>query len=114
YKCDSTNGISKQKVSIKSFLDRDSSLINANKTTSIVYKITDIINAPISEQHFEKINSIMSRHKYIDRITKLIDLGYNIEFYAYDYSTFKLNLQVIDSDLPEIIAHIVKDKYVSR
>lgn len=56
----------------------------------------------------------MSRHKYIDRITKLIDLGYNIEFYAYDYSTFKLNLQVIDSDLPEIIAHIVKDKYVSR
>ncbi|MBJ7882247.1 HpaII family restriction endonuclease [Gelidibacter salicanalis] len=114
YKYDSTNEINKQKVSIKSFLDRSFSFLNANKSTSIVYKITSINNAALLKKDYEEINSIMSRHKYIDRVTKLIELGYNIEFYAYDDSTFKLNLQVIDSELPKIIAHIVKDIYVSR
>lgn len=110
---DSIHGISSnQEFMIKSFLN--SKPIKFNENTNIVYKITDINNAPITDQHFNEINSITSRHKYIDRVTKLMKLGYNIEFYAYDDTTFKLNLQVIDSDLPEIIAHIVKDKYVSR
>lgn len=112
---DPVHGISSnQEFSIKSFLGSAPTLFNANKTTNIVYKITDANNASITTEHFREINSINSRHKYIDRIAKLIERGYNIEFYAYDDSTFKLNLQVIDSDLPGIIAYIVKDKYVSR
>jgi uncharacterized FlaG/YvyC family protein len=106
---------SNQEFSIKSFLGSDPTLFNANKTTNIKYKITDKKNnASITEEHRKEVNSIIKGHKYIKRIAKLKELGYNIEFHSYDDSTFKLNLQVIDSDLPELIAHIVKDKYVSR
>lgn len=112
---DPIHGISSnQEFSIKSFLGSDPTLFNANKTTNIIYKITDVNNKSITEEHCKQVNSIISQHKYIQRIAKLKELGYNIEFHRYDDSTFKLNLQVIDSDLPEIIAHIVKDKYVSK
>lgn len=105
--------ISKQEFSIKSFLGSKPTLFNANKTTNIIYKITDDNNFPITDVHLDEVNSITNGHKYIKRISKLRELGYKINFDSYDDKTFKLNLQVIDSDLPEIIAYIVKDKYVS-
>ena len=48
-----------------------------------------------------------------DAVPYIAQTRFENEFNSYDDDTFKLNLQVIDSDLPEIIAHIVKDKYVS-
>ena len=111
---DPIHGISSnQEFSIKSFLGSDPTLFNANKTTNITYKISCVNNAPITDEHLLEVNSIDTGHKYILRIARLLELGYKIEFNSYDDDTFKLNLQVIDSDLPEIIAHIVKDKYVS-
>ncbi|PNW27210.1 HpaII family restriction endonuclease [Formosa algae] len=104
---------SNQEFSIKSFLGSDPTLFNANKTTNITYKIVDNNNRPISNDHLIEINSITTGHKYIKRIAKLDQLGYKVNFDSYDDDTFKLNLQVIDSDLPKIIAHIVKDKYVN-
>ena len=112
---DPVHGISSnQEFSIKSFLGSDPTLFNANKTTNITYKITDSSNNSISDNHLKEVNDIGTGHKYIKRIAKLTELGYKIDFDSYDDNTFKLNLQVIDSDLPEIIAHIVKDKYVSK
>lgn len=111
---DPIHGISSnQEFSIKSFLGSNPTLFNANKTTNIIYEITDIRNLPVSDKHMTEVNSIISGHKYIKRISKLIELGYKINFDSYDDTTFELNLQVIDSDLPRIIAYIVKDKYVS-
>lgn len=104
---------SNQEFSIKSFLGSDPTLFNANKTTNITYKIVDVNNSPISDEDLIEVNSIISGHKYIKRISKLTELGYQIIFDSYDDDTFKLNLQVIDSDLPEIIAYVVKDKYLS-
>lgn len=112
---DPVHGISSnQEFSIKSFLGSDPTLFNANKTTNITYKISDLSNNPISEEHLNEVNNIKTGHKYINRIAKLAELGYKVDFDSYDDSTFKLNLQVIDSDMPEIIAHVVKDKYVSK
>jgi type II restriction enzyme len=112
---DPMHGISSnQEFSIKSFLGSDPTLFNANKTTNIKYKITNSNSEPIGEEDLKEINSINRGHKYIKRIAKLIELGYEINFHSYDDDTFKLNLQVICTDLPEIIAHIVKDKYVSK
>ncbi len=112
---DPVHGISSnQEFSIKSFLGSDPTLFNANKTTNITYKIADSSNNPISEDHLNEVNNIKTGHKYIKRIAKLSELGYKVDFDSFDDTTFKLNLQVIDSDLPEIIAHIVKDKYVSK
>jgi hypothetical protein len=112
---DPIHGInSVQEFSIKSFLGSKPTLFNANKTTNIIFKITSKNNEPISDEELITINSINSRHKYIDRIKKIYELGYHIIFDSYESDIFKLNLQIIDSDLPEIIAHIVKDKYIHR
>lgn len=113
-KYDRTNGqIISEDLSIKSFLDSNPSVLKINQSTNIIYKIVDSNNLPISDADLIEVNSIASGHKYIKRVSKLTELGYRIVFDSYDDDTFKLNLQVIDSDLPEIIAHIVKDKYVS-
>lgn len=100
-------------LSIKSFFDNNPTILRVNKTTNITFKIVDDNGNPISDDDLIEVNSITKGHKYIKRISKLTELGYQINFDSFDDDTFKLNLQVIDSDLPEIIAHIVKDKYVS-
>lgn len=112
---DPIHGISSnQEFSIKSFLGSDPTLFNANKTTNIIYKVINKEGLAITSEHLDEINSIITKHKYIDRISRLIELGYKLEFFDYDDSTFKLNLQVIDSDLPKILAHVVKYKYTCR
>lgn len=112
---DPVHGVSTdQKFSIKSFLGSDPTLFNANRTTNIKYRISDSSNGPISREHLNEVNNITSGHKYIKRIARILELGYTVNFDSYEDSTFKLNLQVIDSDLPEIIAHIVLDKYISK
>jgi hypothetical protein len=109
---DPLHGISSlQEFSIKSFLGSKPTLFNANKTTNITYEITDNGGYPMSEDDLTQVNNIDTRHKYLDRVSKITELGYNIIFDSYDDNTFKLNLQVIDSDLPLILAQIVKDKY---
>lgn len=112
---DPLHGVSSnQEFSIKSFLGSDPTLFNANKTTNITYKISDFSGNPITEYHLKEVNKINTGHKYIKRIARLKELGYEVDFDSYDDEIFRLNLQVIDSDLPEIIAHVVKDKYVSQ
>lgn len=112
---DPVHGIqSKQDYSVKSFLGSDPTLFNANATTNIIYSITDSIGNGISDEHLNLVNSISSGHKYIKRIEKLIELGYDVSFHSYQDETFRLNLQMIDSLLPEIVAFIVKKKYTNR
>jgi len=105
---------STQEYSIKSFLGSDPTLFNANPTTNIVYSIKDASGNPISAHHLNEVNGIMHGHKYILRMAKLEELGYRVEFHSYQEQVFKLNLQMIDSHLPEIIAFIVKKKYTDR
>ena len=112
---DPTHGISSdQEFSIKSFLGSDPTLFNANKTTNIIYRLSDKENLSLSETEISRINSIKTGHKYVKRIKELIDAGFNIEFHAYEDKTFKLNLQVIDSDMPQIMAEVVLSKYRNK
>ncbi|MCF8460416.1 MAG: HpaII family restriction endonuclease [Flavobacteriales bacterium] len=112
---DPTHGVqSRQEYSIKSFLGSDPTLFNANPTTNIIYSITDSNGHPISEEHLNMVNDITTGHKYIRRVCMLEELGYTVKYHGYQGETFKLNLQMIDSDLPEIMAFIVKKKYTAR
>lgn len=104
---------SDQEFSIKSFLGSDPTLFNANRTTNITYRISNQDGRLISDCDMQEVNAIVKGHKYIKRIAKLFDLGYSVDFDSYDDATFELNLKMIDSDLPKIIAHVVKDKFVS-
>lgn len=88
--------------------------VNINPRTNIIYKITNSANVSITKSHLNEVNNITKGNKYIKRIAKLIELGYEIDFDSYEDDKFRLNLQAIDSYLPEIIAHIVLDKYTSR
>jgi len=109
---DPNHGItSDQEFSIKSFLGSDPTLFNANKTTNIIFELTDESDNPISSLEIDRINAITTGHKYIKRVKEIIDSGYNIKFHSFQDKTFRLNLEIIDSDLPEIIAEVVLTKY---
>ena len=83
-------------------------------STAINYKITGPENSPISDKDLESVNSIFCEELFFKRFEKLTSLGYKINFDSYDDKNLAFDLQLLDSDLPEIIAHIVKDKYVSK
>jgi len=87
---------------------------NANNTSNIIYRITDSHGHHMTKNDIDNVNQIKSRFKYIDRVKKIQSLGYTLDFDSYQDNIFKLNLQLIDSDLPKILAHIVRDIYVNQ
>jgi len=103
-----------KKFSIKSFIGSDPTLFNANKTTNIIYEIRNPAGAPIPLALMGQINSITTGHKYIKRIEKIIGSGFLIDYKGFEDDTFLLNLELIDSKLPEIIAFAVLEKYKNR
>lgn len=112
---DPSCGIKTQKkFSIKSFIGSSPTLFNANKTTNIIYEIKDSDGLPMPSDKIIQINSIETRFKYIDRIKSIIENEYHIYYSSFEDETFLLNLEIIDSKLPEIIAFAVLEKYVNR
>lgn len=105
---------SQKKFSIKSLAGAKPTLFNSHTTTNIRYKITDSEGLPMSQPVIDKINIDSEREKYISRIKAIGDLGFKIEYDGYKDDTFFLNLQLLSSDLPQIIAFCVLEKYTNR
>lgn len=102
---DQNTGMSpKLGFSIKSRLGGASTLLNAGKTTNFIYKISDV---PFTEKQVEEINQIESRSKIRDRLKAIEDMGGSLSFSDISSEMFKLNLQVIDSLLPEMISKLL-------
>lgn len=97
--------------SIKSQLGSPSTLLNAGKTTNFIYKIVD---TNLTEIEIEKINSISSRSKIMDRIVQVQSKGGKFEFVRTERKIFSNNLVLIDSLLPEILSQIVFNFYSSE
>lgn len=97
--------------SIKSQLGSPSTLLNAGKTTNFIFKIEGIT---ISEKEIEKINSIASRSKIMDRIVQIQNKGGALKFVKTERKIFSNNLVLIDSLLPEILSQIVYEFYTSE
>lgn len=97
--------------SIKSRLGNPSTLFNANKdSTNFIYKVSgDITNSEI-----DSINSINSHRKIRDRINELYQMGYSLEYKDMAADKFKMNLQLIDSNLPLIMGEVVLDYFSSN
>lgn len=96
--------------SIKSQLGSPSTLLNAGKTTNFIFKIS---NLQLSESEIEKINSIDSRSKIIDRINSVLQAKGDFEFIKTEKQIFSNNLILIDSKLPEILSQMVYEFYSS-
>jgi hypothetical protein len=94
--------------SIKSMLGRNSTLFNAGNTTNFIYEIIGNGNFSINE-----INLIETSPKISNRILKLKELGFKLKFNSIQSKTLQLNLQLIDSDLPQILAELLLQKYSS-
>ncbi len=89
------------------------SLFEEDKPIGIRYKICNINQNPLSKGHLKEVNVIGTEPKVAKRINKLTALGYKITFDSFEDNEFKLNLQLIDSELHVLMAHVVLDTYRS-
>lgn len=97
--------------SIKSQLGSPSTLLNAGKTTNFIYEIGFI---HLAQKEIDHINSISTRSKIMDRITKILNEGGTFEFVKTERQIFSNNLVLIDSLLPQILSEIVFDFYTTE
>lgn len=92
--------------SIKSMLGGNSTLFNAGNTTNFIYEILGD-----DELSIEEINAIETTPKIANRISEIRARGFEVKFQNIQSATLQLNLQLIDSDLPQILAELLLLKY---
>ena len=92
--------------SIKSMLGGNSTLFNSGKTTNFIYEILGE-----GELNITEINAIEASPKIANRISELRARGFEVKFQNIQSATLQLNLQLIDSDLPQILAELLLLKY---
>lgn len=88
--------------SIKSRVGGSSTLLNPGEPTNFVFEIKNI-NSDI----FEKINMINTRSKIKDRVKFIQSRGLVTQFNSIESENFQLNLQMIDTLLPEMLGEIL-------
>lgn len=85
--------------SIKSQLGGASTLLNAGETTNILYTV---VGGNISDGQIDNINSINS---HLERMGAIYNYGCTLKYSDIENQTFKNNLLLIDSLMPEFIAN---------
>ncbi len=96
--------------SIKSQMGNDSTLLNAGKTTNVTFEVS---NAIFNDDDIERINSINNRQKIKERIKEILAKGGILNYHCIDDITFRNNLVMIDSLLPQIIGELLKVSYTT-
>lgn len=90
--------------SIKSRLGRASTIFNASKSTNLIFKII----GNVAEEDIYEINNINTRtNKIRNRLKKIEEKGFLLQYDRISSEIFDLNLQVIDSRMPEILSELV-------
>lgn len=92
--------------SIKSMLGGNSTLFNPGNTTNFIYEIFGA-----GELNIDEINAIETSPKIANRISELRARGFEVKFQKIQSATLQLNLQLIDSDLPQILSELLLLKY---
>ena len=96
--------------SIKSQLGNPSTLLNPGRTTNFIFSVSGV---SLSSSEVQEINSVTTRQKVKERLSKLEKYEGSLQFETTENSTFFNNMTLIDSALPEILARIVIDFYTS-
>lgn len=92
--------------SIKSMLGSPSTLLNASRATNFVFEIKNFPKEEVGHANGASGNS-----KLRDKAKEIYTTGADLEFESMDSEGFRRNLRKIDSNLPEIIAEILKYYY---
>jgi hypothetical protein len=95
--------------SIKSDLGSPPTLLNPGKTTNFVFEVKELFETKI-----DTINAIDTNQKIIDRINEIGHNGGKLIFEKVDNTTFEDNLIMIDSQMPMIVAEMLKGFYIKR
>lgn len=93
--------------SIKSKLGGSSTLLNAGKPTNFVFEIA----GNLKDAQIQEINSINTKSKLRDRLTKINEYGCSLKFCSLENETFNANLQMIDSLFPLIVSEFLLQYY---
>lgn len=96
--------------SIKSQLGARSTLLNAGQTTNFIYKIK---GNKLDKSTIDKINNIESKKKIKERVKYILHSGCNFEYEDMQNNTFKNNLILIDTCLPQIVAEMLRLSYTT-
>ena len=101
--------------SIKSMIGKDSTLFNASSGTNFIFKITKPSGLEFDLATFNRETFALTlntkKSKISLRITELVRLGFEIKFHKIQSQNLQLNLMLIDSQLPDILANLVLLKY---
>lgn len=100
---------SNEAFGIKSYLGAKPTLLNASGNTNFVFKIEQLSNEKMDE-----INAIKSATKLRDRIIAIENNGGIFKYVGAEKDTMTYNLKMVDSLMPEIIAHILYAFYKHR
>lgn len=94
---------------IKSYLGSKPTLLNASGNTNFIFKVKNL-----PSKYLDEINAINTRTKLKDRIEKIYKLGGELEFFKIERDTMRYNLELIDSNMPEIISKMLIEFFVNR
>lgn len=94
--------------SVKSMLGSPSTLLNASNGTNFIYKIEGLSCS------VEEINIIKTRSRVRDRITGIKENGGTISFKGLESESFSLNLRMIETVMPKIIAEMMLAFYEGK
>ncbi len=101
----------KMGFSIKSQIGNSATLVNASGNTNFVYKIKGL---KYDSNLIKEVNSIKSRNKIKKRLKKIEEKGGKLCFNRIDSKEYTLNMEFIDTSLPQIMGAMVLDYYSSK
>jgi len=100
-------GVNPDGYSVKSRLGQASTLLNPGEKTNFRFRV----EGPITAEMVEQINAIDTRPRTRNKLMALEDAGCTLVFDRVRGPIFQLNLEVIDSRLPELVAHALLGYY---
>jgi len=94
---------------IKSFLGSSPTLLNASGNTNFIFEIVNF-----QPNMIDVVNSINTRKKITDRISKICDLGGVFKFSKIEKESMNYNLSMVDSLMPMIMSEMLLEFYLKR
>jgi type II restriction enzyme len=95
--------------SIKSQLGQAATLLNSSGSTNVIYEI--IADSNKTQRDIPDLTKSPSSHP--QNIRSIYGAGYKLEFQEYQNIVFAENLSYVDSNLPEHLARVLLQSYIS-
>ena len=86
-------------------------LLNAREDTNFVYRIEGV---NLSKIEIDEINTINTKCEIQNRLDTIIQKGGKLHFETIDNKTFYNNLVLIESNLPQILSHLLLDSALTQ